>query len=80
MIHKIEMFGATCDNCQALYRQDDMIAWGDKESTIDNIQESNWVIIDGKTYCEDCVTIDENDELMIVTARFKEPKTKQSEG
>lgn len=65
MIHKIEMFGATCDNCQTLYRQDDMIAW---------------VIIDGKTYCEDCVTIGENDELMIVTARFKEPKTKQSEG
>lgn len=79
MIHKIEMYGATCDNCQTLYRHDDMIAWGDQSIVSENIQEAGWHFIDGKTYCEDCVTVADDDSLTIVEARFKEP-TKQSEG
>lgn len=75
MIHKIEMFGATCDNCQALYRQDDMIAWGDHGTTSENIQEAGWHIIEGKTYCDNCITVAEDDSLMIVAARFKEPQS-----
>lgn len=69
---KIDAWICTCDNCGEMLRGwDDIIPVGFHESeAIDIINvNSDWIEKDGKFYCEDCHTIDEDDNIIIDESR-----------
>lgn len=70
MISETKMFGAKCDGCGEEWDNGDSIAYyPDKELTECSIKESGWHIReDGKTYCPECWSYDDNDNLV-----FKNP-------
>ena len=67
MIAKVEMYTVQCDNCKTTSGENsDYSCWGDKQVALEDAIESDWIEHEGKHYCPDCYTIDENDEVMIV--------------
>jgi hypothetical protein len=67
------MYGATCDNCRALYENDDNLnVCGDKGCMQEMIEEDGWhVTDDGKTYCLDCHHFNYDYDLVIHKDRQK---------
>jgi hypothetical protein len=74
MIHTVTMYGATCDNCNQSYDGDGgyNAFWNDRGYMKKIIKESDWHVTDnGKTYCPDCYTVDDDDNLLIKKERQK---------
>lgn len=71
MIHKVEMFGATCDGCNDPWGDADEYAfWPDKDFLKEEIKEYGWHITDdGKTYCPNCYRFDDDDDLLLTFER-----------
>jgi len=73
MIHKIEMFGCTCDNCGKQWENyDGIVCWSEEEHVSDSIDSDGWhKADDGKTYCDDCYYVDDDDNIIIKVERKK---------
>lgn len=69
MIYPIQMYTCKCDGCGDAWDNGDCVcAYADEEHVRYSIQESNWHITDDKkTYCPDCYTIDDNDNIVFKT-------------
>jgi hypothetical protein len=68
------MYGATCDNCKKPYDGDDgnYAFWNEEGFMQETIEEDDWhVTDDGKTYCPDCYTFNDDDDLIIKKERQK---------
>lgn len=64
----LEMHGIECDQCHALYIDDDtgFCAWNDPGLAEESANDSGWYTTeDGKDYCPNCYKIDEDDNLLL---------------
>ena len=73
MIYPVEMYGAGCDNCGTEYYNDHhgWAAMNDRNGIWELMDNDDWIEDDGKHYCPDCFTHDDEDNLIINTERTK---------
>ena len=73
MIKEITMYTVICDNCGRNSGDDsDYSCWGTPGDAFDIAsEESNYIENEGKHYCPDCHTYDDNDNLVIDQSRTK---------
>ena len=66
-IFEEKMYGVQCDRCKAVYENyNRFVAFPDKDTAIEEAENSCWRITDdGKCYCPDCYTKDDNDNVII---------------
>lgn len=70
MIHKVEMFGATCDGCKEEWTDGEYSCWNEEGFLEDCLEETGWHITDdGKTYCPNCHRFDDDDDLVLTFER-----------
>lgn len=68
MIKKVELYTAICDNCGIdSLEEDDISGWNDIIWLESGLEESGWYVGDGKHYCPDCFSRNENGELVLKT-------------
>ena len=60
MIKPVTMYSVVCDGCGKVFNVDDMIAWSDKISAVEQANESGWLERKGKHYCPNCWGYDES--------------------
>jgi hypothetical protein len=66
MIIDVKMYTAECDVCGHHCEFGDYSCYADKSSVREEASDSGWHFTsDGKCYCEDCHTINDNDELVL---------------
>ena len=54
------MYYGVCDGCGKELEQDyDVIAWCDKGTVYEQMQDNGWLEINGKHYCTDCYEYNE---------------------
>lgn len=73
MIEKAECYAGSCDGCGKDYQESftGFTIWVYKDDVSESMTDNGWHITDdGKTYCDDCHEIDENDNVII-----KQPAT-----
>lgn len=60
------MYTVICDRCGAdAFAESEFSCWGDVDTAIDfAVDNSAYVVIDGKHYCPDCWTWNDEDELI----------------
>lgn len=67
MIYEEIMYGVKCDRCYEIYENGDgCTVSSDKHDMEEEACENDWQEIDGRHYCPDCYTRDENDEDKII--------------
>lgn len=61
MIEKVEMYQAVCDGCGCRFEDADgnHCVCYDEPQIVWNIRMSDWIEIDNKLYCPECVEFDE---------------------
>lgn len=68
MIHTQEMWGAKCDSCGKQWDNGDSISYYPGRTDVEySLNESGWHIDGDKCYCPKHHTIDENDQIVIIT-------------
>jgi len=68
MIKKVEMFYVVCDNCGvSCFEGSDYSCTVDEVSAKEVASDSDWIIHEGKDYCQECYSYDDNDEIVIKT-------------
>ena len=67
MIRKQEFFNIECDHCGAIL--DEETWWDDKEATESLLDECRWKKLGDRHYCEDCWTIDDDDNIVTKDGR-----------
>lgn len=66
MIVEVEMYTVECDNCKTVSGADsEFSCWGDKAIALEDAIENNWIEHEGKHYCPNCYTIDDDDNITI---------------
>lgn len=69
-IIKKEFAAVQCDNCLDIaIGFDDIEYWTDEDSAVFNATESEWHCEDGKHYCPDCISWNDDDQLVIDPSR-----------
>lgn len=61
-IIKIDAYGVECDRCKKMYEDGftGISFWADENEAFNNAQEnSDWTEVNGKHYCPNCFTVDE---------------------
>lgn len=67
MIVSKEFKNIKCDNCGALFDEEN---WYDStEAFYPAFEEENWIEDNGKHYCPDCYSYDDDDNLVIDKSR-----------
>ena len=70
MIKEMPMFTVICNNCGKDCNDDtDYSGYGDEDYAVEVAKESGWTVKDGKHYCSDCYTYNDDDELIINESR-----------
>ena len=62
-IVKKNFYNVECDRCGKLSEEESW--WEDKEFVKENAVESGFIEVDGKHYCPNCYTIDDDDCIAI---------------
>jgi len=73
MYNKVECICLTCDNCGETY-QDEHTGFSifvDEEGAHEAADNDGWHLEGGKYYCDECHTINDEDELVIDMTRTK---------
>jgi len=72
MIKEVIMYTVICDNCGVDANKDtEYSCWNDKGSAWDVAMDSDWTEHEGKHYCPDCFSYDDDDNIQL---RKIEPK------
>lgn len=76
MILEQTFYAVQCDNCKIVLRYDDYEYWAGVDHVELVATDSMWVISvsgsgDKKHYCDDCITLDDDDQMEINEQRFK---------
>lgn len=67
MIHKVECYSITCDNCKdTLQDWNDFSIWADKGTAEDEVSYNDWHEEEGKHYCPNCFKIDDDDKIILI--------------
>lgn len=75
MIKQVTMYAADCDRCGSQWHHDVICAYTDKSDVEEMIANSDGIVMeDGKTYCFNCYTIGDNDEIVILPPKATEGK------
>ena len=70
MIKEITVYTVICDNCQADSNEDSGFSgWNDKEFALDIAKECGFIEHEGKHYCENCWSHDDDGEIIINKSR-----------
>ena len=69
MIKEIIMHQIYCDNCQKLCN--DEMVFNEISAAIEDSQECDWQVFNGKHYCPECYSWDSDDNLIIDKNRTK---------
>lgn len=79
MIVEKTFYAVKCDNCGAIHNDEgDFPAfWDSKEVSWEMAGESNWQKFDGKHYCDECYSYDDDDVFQINLSRQKQFSQKQ---
>lgn len=75
MITPVEMFACDCDNCGEKFVEEisGFAALNDKSAMQEMVQDSGWhVTNEGLCYCQTCHEFNDNDELVIKSAKCPE--------
>ncbi len=65
-VEKVEMFTVVCDNCgEDIGASSEYSCWNDSSYAEENAMESDWIKHDGKHYCPECYSYNDNDELIL---------------
>jgi len=74
MFEKVDMYIVKCDNCGFNAFEDaEFSCWADQGTAWDIANnESCFEEYEGKHYCEDCYSVDENDNVIISKAPAKD--------
>jgi len=71
-IIKVEMYTVQCDNCKTTSgKNSEYSCWNDKSYAIEDACDKDWIQEGEKTYCPNCYTLGENDEIIINPGRAK---------
>lgn len=67
MIKEVTMYTVECDRCKKTSGEDSEYAgWGDKDYAVEEAMSDDWIEhTDGKHYCPDCYTINDEDVITI---------------
>ena len=69
-VKEVTMYTIECDNCNSsLGDRSDYCAWTDEITAYDEADRQEWHFGDGKDYCPDCYTYDDDDNLIIKTKK-----------
>lgn len=72
MVQEKTMYGVMCDNCKDTLETYDGIAfWHNQDDAEENAMNKDWLDSEGKHYCPDCFSHNNEDELVINATRFK---------
>lgn len=73
MYNEVECIMVSCDNCKETYRDDNsgFSIFLDKGTANEYACNDEWYEVDGKHYCPECHTINDEDELTIDKERTK---------
>lgn len=72
MIKAFNTYTILCDNCGVdLCENDEFSGWDDIDWLIQGADEANWYTEDGKHYCEECYSWDDEDKLVLDETRKK---------
>lgn len=73
MIYPVTMYAGKCDTCGAKIKLGggDYTAYGEEWHIEEDMKNSDWLIKEGKHYCDDCWSYDDEDNIVI------KPKNKQ---
>lgn len=70
MVKKVECEMIICDNCKAQFEDaSGFSVFADSHHT--DPADYDWHVDDDKHYCPDCHSIDDDDNVFIITQRFK---------
>ena len=66
MIIEVEMYSIQCDCCKRVGVEDsDYAGWNDKSAAWEEADNYEWIEHEGKHYCPNCYTIDEDGNITI---------------
>ena len=66
MIKEVKMYTVICDNCGVdIGKDDEYSCWGEHWQAIDNAMNAGWHEQDGKHYCTDCYSFDNDINLIL---------------
>jgi len=66
MFKEIKVYSVICDNCGTDFMFEEGSCFVEKKDAISHAEaELNYLIIDGKHYCEDCWHYDDNDHIIV---------------
>ena len=66
MIKEVKMYTVQCDNCKCTSGDNsEFSCWNDESTALDEAKESEWIESEGKHYCPDCYSIDDDDNIII---------------
>jgi len=70
-VFKETCYGLMCDGCETGFEHPwtGFSFWTDSGSPVDEATERDWVEHEGKYYCPDCYTIDEETEEIIIKSQ-----------
>ncbi len=75
MIKEFKCFTLLCDNCGADVNEDtEFSGYEDIEHSRDIASESDWIEHEGKHYCPDCYSFNDEDVIIINKSRTTEVK------
>jgi hypothetical protein len=66
MIQEVKMFTVICDNCKKdICEDEDYSAWNESLFVEQIADEIGWKKVEGKHYCTDCYTFDNEGNLIL---------------
>jgi len=66
MIIKETFYAVECDRCKNISNGDEYNFFVDENTALEESVENEYVEYEGKHYCPDCYTIDENTDEIII--------------
>ena len=67
MIYPVTMYSGKCDNCGTEIKLGggEYMAYGEKWQVEEDMKNTDWLIQDGKHYCDDCWSYDDEDNIVL---------------
>lgn len=70
MIIKEIFYAVKCDRCGAINNEDDTSFWSDESTAENQAFDDEWLVNEGKHYCPNCFTVDDETDETIVKPAF----------
>ena len=72
MIKEVKMYTVVCDNCgKDAFKNSEYSCWSDESTAHECAMESDYVDHEGFDYCPECISIDDEDNIVVDLTRKK---------